>query len=298
MKVLYFLFCYLACTHIARSQTKTPQEDWDLARNYHASSQVFYGEVLKVIPEPNFKPGSMGVKVRDISDNELALQQIVWQQARELTFKVEQPLKESIPQLVQAILPDPDFSVWTHITNAAGDHFLAKPNTPNALLKKLRSGDRGLFFIRPDIGSNTPIVYQVRFGQEAENDLALIQQFQHSDGQTLEAVILQAKKQARIDAAQEIIEFRRYEDEYYEILRIPDLEIRRSLLLDLIERMGFKGEWTYFDFKERYLKAQGAHPSEKNIPSGPTTGKEKVWHDASGELRKIDLILKIKSGQR
>lgn len=298
MKAFYFLFCYLFCTHLASSQTKAPHDNWDLARNYHVSSQVFYGEVIKVIPEPNFKPGSMGVKVQDISEGELPLQTLVWQQARELTFKVEQPLKANMTQTVQAILPDPDLSVWTHIMNTAGDHFLAKPENPSALLQKLRSGDRGLFFIRPDIGSNTPVIYQARFGQKAEEDLALLQEFLQAGDQTLEAIIQQAKQQAAIDAAREMAEFKEYEDEYYEILRIPDLEIRRSLLLDLIERMGFKGEWTYFDFKERYLKAQGAHPSEKDIPSGPTAGKEKVWHDASGELRKIDLILRIKEGKR
>jgi hypothetical protein len=102
--------------------------------------------------------------------------------------------------------------------------------------------------------------------------------------------VAQAEAHQAALARQEAAEFRAFEDDYYKILRIQDLDIRTSLLKDLVERMGFEGLWSYFEYKERYLKEHGTHLGDDAVPSGPDNGKEKLWHDISGELRKIEVI--------
>jgi len=273
-------------------------DDWDLAKAYNASTHVFYGEVAKIIPEPNFKTGVMGVRVRDIDESELPMEALVWPKAKELSFTVVEQFKEAMPTTFAAYLPDPDLRVWTYVMNEAGDVFLAKPEAPDELLGKLKPGDRGLFFMRYYLGSTIPVIYRVRFGQSAESDLALLRAHRAAGNRSLESMLQQARAQEAAEAAKAAAAYRVFEDEYYKILRMQDLKIRRSLLNDLIERMGFEGLWTYFEFKERYLKAQGAHVEDSVVPSGPSEGKEKLWHDVSAELNKVDVILKARAGRR
>jgi hypothetical protein len=107
----------------------------------------------------------------------------------------------------------------------------------------------------------------------------------------------QAKLKAEQAAAREASEFKVFEDEYYKILRIQDLDIRVSLLNDLVARMGFEGIWDFYDFKKRSIEKMGPQMNENEIPSVPTDRKEKLWHDISGELKKIDVIRKARSSR-
>jgi len=92
-----------------------------------------------------------------------------------------------------------------------------------------------------------------------------------------------------------------FEDDYYKILRIREFEIRRSLLADLVVRMGFEGRWSYYEFKERYLQDFGAYlevAAQQVVPSEPTDKKEKLWKTVSEELNKMDVILNARAAQR
>lgn len=292
--------CYLLCLQCLFAQTKPERVDeWNIVQAYQAASHVFYGEVTKIIPEPKFKTGVMGVRVRDIDDKgNLPLQPIIWQRAQEFTFTVESPFKEPMPVSFTAYLPDPDLRIWTHVLNEAGDVFLAKPEAPTSALHKLKPGDRALFYVRYYLGSTIPVLYQVRLGAGAEEDLALLRAQRAAGNVPLETIVRQMQAHEKAQAQQEAIAVRAFEDDYYKILRIQELEIRHSLLTDLIERMGYSGLWTYFDFKERYLEQRGMDTAVSEIPSGPTEGREKLWHDISGELKKINVILKARTPSR
>ncbi len=291
--IAYSLLC-IQCL-IAQSKVDTGDK-WNMVQAYQASTHVFYGEVSKIIPEPGFKTGIMGVRLRDIDDKlELPMEPIIWAHAKEFTFSVEAQFKETMPVNFSAYLPDPDRSIWTHVMNEAGDLFLAKPRVPEDALLKLNPGDRGLFFVRYFLGSNIPILYKVRSGLSAEEDCALLRAFRAAGNVSLESIVQQARVNQELQAQREATAVRVFEDEYYKILRIQDLEVRRNLLTDLTERLGFSGLWNYFEFKERYLKQRGANVEDSEIPQGPTEGREKLWHDISGELKKIEVILKARA---
>jgi hypothetical protein len=236
----------------------------------------------------------MGVQIDEIDDEPLPLEPIVWAKAKELSFSVEDAFKVTPPESLAVYLPDPDPNIWTHVETTAGDVFLVKPRPLEALLAKLQPGDRGLFFIRTYPGSDIPVIYKARLGQQSLDDLAKLRTNRANPNISIAQIVAQAEAQRAALARQEAAEFRALEDDYYKILRIQDLDIRASLLNDLIERMGFEGHWSYFEFKDRYLKEHGAHIGDDAVPSGPSEGKEKLWHDISGELRKIEVIKKAR----
>ncbi|TVP81840.1 MAG: hypothetical protein EA353_01120 [Puniceicoccaceae bacterium] len=285
------LFCCVTLGNSLVADANMALDDRDLVQGYNVSSHVFYGELDKVIPEPNFRTGVQGVHPHRIEGSELHLAEIVWPQARELSFVVKDPFKASMSDQFVAYLPDPSQGLWAHLVSADGDVFLAQPEVPDALLRNLKAGDRALFFIRHFPGSTIPLVHRVRFGQLAEDEIKLLRAYRASSGQSLQSIVQEARAREAAASRQEAAEFKVFEDEYYKILRMQDIEIRRSLLYDLIERMGFRGLWDYFEYRQRYLDQHGAHVQSDEIPAGPTVGKEKLWHDISGELRKIEVML-------
>ncbi len=291
------LVCCLFGLNPVRIQAQSPEADeWNLAQAYSASSHVFYGELSKIIPEPDFKTGMLGVHIKEINQDELNLEAIVWPKAKEFTFTVGESFKQAAPSSFAVYLADPHEDIWTHVENATGDVFLAKPQTPSPLLAKLNPGDQGLYFVRYYVGSNLPVLYRVRLGRNAENDLVLLRAHRAAGNDvSIYEILRQAEALKAAIAKREAEEFKVFEDDYYKILRIQELEIRASLLNDLIERMDFEGLWTYYEFKERYLKQHGSHIGDSAVPSRPADGKEKLWHDISGELIKIEAIQKART---
>ena len=301
MKCL-ILACFLALLLCPSAKAQSQVEDtWDLVCVFNASTHVFYGEVLKVIPEPLFPTGVMGVHAEDIGRSELPRQELLWPEGKQFTFSVEEVFKGPVGKTFECYRSDQDPSLWTYIENDAGDVFLSPPVALDPLLLELDQTTRGLFFVRYYIGSNIPVLYRVRFGQRAEGDLALLRTHQAAGAVSLEQVLKQHHRQQQLQAAQDAAEFKVFEDEYYKMLRIRELEIRRSLLEDLVTRMGFEGRWDYFDFKERYLKSFGAYlegGEQQTVPSEPTDQKEKLWKSISDELSKIEVILAARASQR
>ena len=285
----------LQICHLSVAQ---PKDAWDLVRIYNASTHVFYGELTKVLPEPLFRTGVMGVHLQDITDGELPLQELIWAKGKHLTFSVDERFKGPVPSSFVAYRSDHDLNLWTYVENDAGDVFLSPQVALDPLVQKVQAGDRALFFVRYYLGSNIPVLYHVRVGQRAADALELLRAQQVVGTVSLETIVEQALLRQLELEKREAAEFRVFEDEYYKILRIKDLEIRSSLLNDLIVRMGFEGRWSYYDFKERYVKAHGAYlegAEAQAVPSGPTGGKEKLWNDISEELNKIDVILKARA---
>lgn len=287
--ILLFSFS-LFCSSAAAQVLSATNGEWDLVQTYAASSHVFYGELAKILPEPNYKVGASGVHIKEIDDKAMRLEPLVWPKAKELTFTVDDAFKQQLPESFVAYLADPHPDLWTHVATESGDVYLVKPQTPDPLFKKLQPGDRGLFFVRAYPGSTVPVLYSARMGKQALDDLALLRADRNAPNATLAAIVAQAQAKEAAIAREEAAEFKLLEDDYYKILRIQDLDIRKSLLENLVERMGFTGRWSYFEFKERYLQEHGAHIGDNAVPSGPTEGKEKLWHDISGELRKIAVI--------
>lgn len=276
-------------------------DTWDLVRVFNASTHVFYGEVSKVIPEPLFRTGVMGVHVQDVGRSELPLQELVWPQAKHITFSVEESFKGRVSDTFEAYRSDQDLNLWTYVENDVGDVFLSPPVVQGPLLLKLAQTDRGLFFVRYYLGSNIPVLYRLQFGQRAEDDLELLRAHRAAGAISLERILKQRQQQQQLQAQRDAAAFKVFEDEYYKILRIRELDIRRSLLEDLVVRMGFEGRWSYYDFKERYLKSYGAYFEEGEqqvVPSEPIDDKEKLWKMASEELGKIDVILKARAARR
>ncbi|MDQ8195368.1 hypothetical protein QEH59_13100 [Coraliomargarita sp. SDUM461004] len=296
----FLLLCSLAGLNLfgAPPQAIT-SESWNLAQIYEASTHVFYGELTKILPEADFKTGVTGVHIHDIDEQELPLEAITWAKAKELTFSVEEGFKGPLSPSLAVYFPDSDPNIWAYIQGAGGDIFLAKPQAPDDILAKLTPGDQGLFFIRYYWGSKLPVIYQARLGQLALDDLAMLRAHKAAAGKRpLQAILEQAEQEQKVAAARQAAQIRQFEDDYYKILRIQELEIRRSLLLDLMTRMGLKGRWSFFEFKERYLEKYGAYIAENEVPSTPIDGIEKLWHDISGELSKIDFILQARASER
>ncbi|MGJ8654296.1 MAG: hypothetical protein ACSHX8_13640 [Opitutaceae bacterium] len=294
------LLCYIACLNChAASPEPASADTWDIVRMHQAATHIFYGELTKILPEPKFKTGVMGVKVQDIDAAQLPMHEIIWPKAKELTFKITEQFKGAASESLVVYRADPDPNVWTYVENETGDVFLARPDTIDPLLEKLDTRDTGLFYVRYYLGSNIPVIFRARFGQLAQDDLKLLRAYQSAGGRvSLDAIRQQDRQQQQALAEREAAEYKVFEDEYYKILRIQDLDIRTSLLNDLVARMGFEGSWNYFDFKERYTKLHGAYLEPGTIPKGPTQGKEKLWHDISGELRKIEVIKKARTHSR
>lgn len=296
------LACYLTL-QVCLSVVAQPKEaeTWDLVRAFNASTHVFYGEVLKIVPEPLFKTGVMGVHVQDLTRDELPLQEIFWPKGKHITFSVEERFKGQVGSSFESYRSDQDRNLWTYVNNDAGDVFLSPREPLDSSLLKLSQTDRGLFFVRYYLGSNIPVLYQVRYGQRAEDDLELLRLHQAAGNVSLEQILKQRQMKQKIQAQKDAAEFEVFEDEFYKMLRIRELEIRRSLLEDLVVRMGFEGRWSYFDFKERYIKSYGAYLEEGKpqvVPSEPVEDKEKLWKKASEELDKIDVILKARASKR
>ena len=269
-------------------------DDMELVAKFQASTHVFYGTVVRILPERNYETGLMGVYLKEVNRTELTLEPITWGNAKAFSFEVKENYKVPLKAGTEAMLPDQDPDIWTHVEDALGDAFLAQPPRPDVLLLSMQPGDAGLFFIRYQVGSTTPLLYRAEIGKQAGASRRLLQRYMANPNLSLTQVVEQARMEKDAAAAREAAAFKVFEDEYYKILRGRDLEIRRSLLKDLIVRMGFEGRWEYYDFKERYLREHGEHLSDSEIPSGPTEGREKLWHDISGELEKIDVILKAR----
>ena len=291
--------CLVILCQLQLAADKETFDDWDLVQAYQSSSHIFYGELQKSLPERNFKTGLMGVNLQEISDGELPTRALVWPKAKEFTFSVSERFKGSGADLFVAYLPDPNLKVWTYIETAAGDVFLARPEAINPHFAKLQSGDPGLFFIRTFSGSKIPVLYRARFGQRALDDIALLRPHKAAAGAiSLQTIQANARLQQQAEALREAAAFKIFEDEYYKILRIQDLDIRVSLLNDLVVRLGYQGRWTYYAYKERYMRLQGAYLESGTPPPGPTEGREKIWHDISGELDKIEVIQQARESSR
>jgi len=274
-------------------------EDWDLVQAYQSSTHIFYGELSKSLPIRNFNTGVMGVNLQNISSIDLSMEPIVWPKSKEFVFSIIESFKGTFAEPFVAILPEPDPKLWPYIEDDSGDVFLCRPETVNSQLQGLQSGAVGLFFVRHFSNSKTLVLYRARFGKRAQDDLALLRQFQAAGGTlTLEQIRERVRNQQRAAAEHEATAFRIFEDEYYKILRIQDLDIRVSLLKDLVARLGYDGRWTYFGYKERYMKRHGAYLEKGVQPPGPTKGREKLWHDISGELDKIEAIQKARQFRR
>lgn len=271
---------------------------WDLVSTYETATHVFYGELTKVIPEPKFKTGVMGVDASNIDESPLPLQEIIWPKAKHLTFTVEENFKGVANGELVAYQPDHDRYLWIYLQNDSGDTFLAQSQEPDPIFQKLNPGDKALIFFRFYLGSNIPIVYRARLGQLAEDDIALLRAYKANGNASLAAIYHAAQLEQAAKAKREAEAFKQFEDEYYKILRTQDLEIRKSLLKDLVARLGFEGRWEYFEYKERYLKKYGAYHNNGAEPPQPETGNEKLWKDISQELNKIDVILKARASHR
>ena len=63
---------YLLLCSAVRAQPSA-DGDWDLVRVLNASTHVFYGEVLRTVPEPLYRTGVSGVHMQDIRTVELPL---------------------------------------------------------------------------------------------------------------------------------------------------------------------------------------------------------------------------------
>ena len=291
--------CLLLCSAV-RAQSSA-DDDWDLLRVMNASTHVFYGEVLRVVPEPLFRTGVSGVHVQDLASDPLPMQELVWPEGKQFTFTVIEDFKGPVGATFESYRSDHDLNLWTYVENDAGDVFLSPPVALDPLLMNLEQTDRGLFFVRTYLGSNIPVLYRARLGQGAEDDLELLHAQQASNGVPLARIIEQRERAAALQAEQAAAAFKVFEDEYYKMLRIRELDIRSSLLQDLIVRMGFEGRWDYYEFKAGYEEQYGAYvqPGEKlEVPSDPTDALEKLWKMASEELAKIEVILKARAQKR
>jgi hypothetical protein len=302
MKRVVLVCCLiLQWCSIAVAQSKEA-EAWDLVRVFNASTHVFYGEVIKIVPENDFRTGVMGVAVEDLRAGDLPVQEIVWASGKAVTFSVEDSFKGPEMEVFECYRSDQDAKVWTYVQNDVGDVFLSPPVPLGPELLHLEQTTTGLFFVRYYLGSNLPVIYRVRLGQGALDDLALLRRFEAEGGAASLAQIWQAQQdELQLLAAREAAETQIFEDEYYKILRIRDLEIRRSLLDDLVVRMGYEGRWSFYDFKERYLAGVGEYVDGREqqlIPSEPPNPKEKLWKMVSEELNKIDVILKARSSRQ
>jgi hypothetical protein len=292
----FFLVCTLILLCLNHGAANRPaDESWNLTDAYTNSTHIFYGTLEKSIPESRYRTGITGVNVQQGIGTELNIEEIIWPSAKELTLTVGKRYKGESPATIQVMVPDPDPAVWRHLQNDMGEVFLAQPPEPDPLLANLSPSDEGLFFVRNYMGSPIPVVYKVRFGQRALDDIAILDAFNKAAGTVSLATIQQQAHIAQAKALErEAAAFDTFEDEYYKILRMQDLDIRASLLKDLVARLGYEGRWNYFDYKERMLKLHGPYLEKGAAIPDPTEGKEKLWHDISGELTKIDVILKAR----
>jgi hypothetical protein len=270
-------------------------DTWDLARVFNSSTAVFYGEVLRTVPEPLFRTGVSGVHVQDIRPAELPLQELIWEQGTHFTLTVIEGFKGISAEQFECYRSDQAPDLWTYLENAAGDVFLSPPVALDPLLLNLSQTNRGLFFIRDYLGSTIPVLYRVRMGQRAEDDRALLRIHQSAGDMPLEQILQQYRRQLAIEAEQAAAAFKVFEDEYYQIIRTRELAIRRSLLEDLVVRMGYDGRWSYYAFKERYIAQHGAYLAAEESPSVPSDQTEMLWKMASEELAKIDVILQARA---
>ena len=268
---------------------------WDLARVFNSSTAVFYGEVLRTVPEPLFRTGVSGVHVQDIRPAELPLQELIWEQGTHFTLTVIEGFKGISAEQFECYRSDQALDLWTYLENAAGDVFLSPPVALDPLLLNLSQTNRGLFFIRNYLGSTIPVLYRVRMGQRAEDDRALLRIHQSAGDIPLEQILQQYRRQLAIEAEQAAVAFKVFEDEYYQIIRTRELAIRRSLLEDLVVRMGYDGRWSYYAFKERYIAQHGAYLAAEELPSVSSDQTEILWKMASEELAKIDAILQARA---
>ena len=270
-------------------------DTWDLARVFNSSTAVFYGEVLRTVPEPLFRTGVSGVHVQDIRPAELPLQELIWEQGTHFTLTVIEGFKGISAEQFECYRSDQAPDLWTYLENAAGDVFLSPPVALDPLLLNLTQTNRGLFFIRDYLGSTIPVLYRVRMGQRAQDDIGLLRIHQSAGDIPLEQILQQYRRQLAIEAEQAAAAFKVFEDEYYQIIRTRELAIRRSLLEDLVVRMGYDGRWSYYAFKERYIAQHGAYLTEGEMPSIPLDQTEILWKMASEELAKIDVILQARA---
>lgn len=290
----HLIILLLLGSSLSAQPNTTSPEEFDLVTAYQVSTHVFYGEVAKVLPENNFKTGQQGVYLKHVDKTELSLEPVVWPKSKVFSFTVVENFKSPLPEGLEIHLPQPNPDVWTYIETELGDTYLAKPYLPEKKLEKLYTGDKGLFFIRHQAGSTLPVLYRYEVGKIANESIALLRADASNPNINLAQVVEHMRLQKQKAAAKEAAEFKIFEDEYYKILRIRELDIRQSLLEDLVTKMGYEGRWDYFAFKERYLLEHGDHIKESEIPSGPSEGREKLWHDISGELEKIEVILKVR----
>ena len=233
--------------------------------------------------------------MQDIRPAELPLQELIWEQGTHFTLTVIEGFKGISAEQFECYRSDQAPDLWTYLENAAGDVFLSPPVALDPLLLDLSQTNRGLFFIRNYLGSTIPVLYHVRMGQRAEDDRALLRIHQSAGDIPLEQILQQYRRQLAIEAEQAAVAFKVFEDEYYQIIRTRELAIRRSLLEDLVVRMGYDGRWSYYAFKERYIAQHGAYLAAEELPSVSSDQTEILWKMASEELAKIDVILQARA---
>ena len=210
--------------------------------------------------------------------------------AQRYVVAIEELFKGEPREHLEVVAPVIEGHQWiVDDLNPAGVHYFDTTVFQGALTGQL--DERGLFIVQQRAADGLQVLKQVWHVEQIGSGLDALRVYASGDAKTIEQAIarLLAKEHQRIEAHEALINQKRAE--LNKTLMRSDLDLRRTELLAYIEALGFKGLWSYDAFvarEQKRLEALGH--SDQRIPSRPEDPMESLWHDASQEVERINLI--------
>ncbi|MGB0413773.1 MAG: hypothetical protein ACPGJU_04940 [Coraliomargarita sp.] len=291
---LVLLFAFQCCVLSASPSARPP---WDLEKTYNAAPYAFHGQVKSIEVVPEVKTGVMGIDVKQLSSDELPLEEIVWKEARLYTFTVIDSYKGDLAGEVEVYAPKAETRLWSYLKTDMGDQYVGKMAPPDPYARKLSEGEKGLFFVNAFNGSTLPVLVALRSEDQAERGIRILQTYKQTQGVPLSSVIELDDTMQAAAAEQQASELAELEKRYFKLLMMPNLQERRSELFKFIAELGFDGLWSQEEFEAKHKGSFGMFMEggrTVNAPSRPESGKERLWYECTKEIEKIDMILKAR----
>ena len=204
--------------------TQWARPTWNLEKTYNAAPYVFHGQVKAIEMMPEVKTGVTGIDVKQLSSDELPLEEIVWKEARLYTFTVIDSYKGDLAGEVEVYAPKAETRLWSYLKTDMGDQYVGKMAPPDPYARKLSEGEKGLFFVNAFNGSTLPVLVALRSEDQAERGIRILQTYKQTQGVPLSSVIELDDTMQAAAAEQQASELAELEKRYFKLLMMPNLQ--------------------------------------------------------------------------
>ncbi|ADE54101.1 hypothetical protein [Coraliomargarita akajimensis] len=286
MSIRLILLIMISAPLLAVADLPYESIEWDVIQAHENADYVFSASILWIEPVTERSVTVQGFRLSDYRSPRVVQDFPVVPQR--YVLQVDEVYKGEIRGNLQVITPANESGFWIlDDRQLEAQHMYDRMVFQGGL--EGRMGERGLFLVRERPADGVQVLQAAwPFAAISEGMRALhyykVGQYE-SLSTAIEQMLVEESEQLALAAKR--IEVLR--NEYYEILMVAQLPERRAALLEYIQKLGFDRLWTLEEFIQR-------NPSlEMTNQTRPSDPYELLWHDASQEVVRLDMVLKRKT---